>query len=43
VMQHLDVVTQNDPRTFWSWDQIQNDSVVVSFPTYPRTPCFDVV
>jgi hypothetical protein len=43
VTQHLVVVTQNDPRTFWSWDQIQNDGVVVPFPTHPRTPRFDVV
>ena len=43
VMQHLAVVTQNDPRAIWSWDQIQNDGVVVPFPTHPRTPRFDVV
>jgi hypothetical protein len=31
VTQHLVVVKQNDPRTFWSWEQNQNDDVVVPF------------
>jgi hypothetical protein len=35
---HHVVVTQNDPRTFWSWDQNQNN---IPFPTHPYTPRFD--
>jgi hypothetical protein len=42
-MQHLVMVTQNDPRTFYSWDKIQNDDIVVPFLTHPRTLRFDVV
>jgi hypothetical protein len=28
---------------FWSWDQIQNNGVIVPFPTHSRTSRFDVV
>jgi hypothetical protein len=41
VTQHLVVVTQNESRTFWSWDQNQNDNVIIPFPTHPYTPRFD--
>jgi hypothetical protein len=40
-MQHLVVVIKNDPLIFWSWDQNQNEDVVIPFPTHPYTPRFD--
>jgi len=42
-MQHLVMDIKINPWKIWSWDQIQNDFVIIPFPMSPRSPRFHIV